>query len=191
MRITGGSLRGRTIPSGGFTDIRPTTDRARETIFNIIQNLMALEGASILDACAGTGALGFEAMSRGASSAIFVEKHRRNAELLRQTAQLLDVDRKTRILCADCLKAVSVLEGLKPNIEQTIPPINLIFCDPPYAAKLINPFFTTLQNSPILASDALFIAEHDTREVVLVPQGWAKCSERFFGETVVEFFRRE
>jgi 16S rRNA (guanine966-N2)-methyltransferase len=183
MRITGGTLRGRIVQTGGFSGIRPTTDRARETMFNILQNHTDLEGAHVLDLCAGTGALGFEAMSRGAASVVFVEKSRSNAELLRKSAQLLGVNDATTILCADCVKAIKTLEGA-PHLA----PRTLIFCDPPYSAKLINPVFSALQGSSILAPKAIFVAEHDIREVVVPPSGWERFSGRTFGETLVDFF---
>ena len=189
MRITGGTLRGRTLNTSGFVGIRPTTDRTRETIFNILTNHCECEGLHVLDLCAGTGALGFEAMSRGAASGVFVEKHRGNAELIRKSAQTLGVSDQTTILCADCVNAITTLQ----NARQTFPnlvPHNIVFCDPPYTAKLINPVFSALNASPILAPEAFFIAEHDIRETVLMPQDWIKITERLFGETVVDFFRR-
>ncbi len=190
MRITGGTFGGRNLPSSGFAGIRPTTDRARETIFNILQNHISLEGAQVLDLCAGTGALGFEAMSRGASSVVLVEKHRGNAELLRKSAQMLGVDAETRIVCADCVKAISLLEQPETQEKYHLQARNLIFCDPPYAAKLINPVFQALAGSPFVHAEAVFVAEHDTREVVIIPRLWEKFAERHFGETQVEFFRR-
>jgi 16S rRNA (guanine966-N2)-methyltransferase len=194
MRIIGGLFRGRILNTSGFAGIRPTTDRARETIFNILLNHCDFEGLHILDLCADTGALGFEAMSRGASSVVFVEKHRGNAELLRKSAQMLGVNDQTTILCADCVKAISILEktsleNISSQAASLLTPRDVIFCDPPYAAKLINPVFTALNASSILAPQAIFIAEHDTREMVLLPQGWEKFAERVLGETMVEFFR--
>lgn len=188
MRITGGILRGRALNTNGFVGIRPTTDRARETIFNILDNHCDFERLHVLDLCAGSGALGFEAMSRGAASGVFVEKHRGNAELIRKSAQMLDVNDQTTILCADCMKAITTLQNAmqsSPHLAQR----DVIFCDPPYAAKLINPVFAALNTSSILAPHALFIAEHDIRETVFIPQGWEKITERLFGETIVEFFR--
>jgi 16S rRNA (guanine(966)-N(2))-methyltransferase RsmD len=189
MRITGGTLGGRTLNTSGFVGIRPTTDRAREMMFNILANHCDFEGLHVLDLCAGTGALGFETISRGASSGVFVEKHRGNAERIRTSAQMLGVSDQTTILCADCVKAITILNNSTNQAASQLAPSNIVFCDPPYAAKLINPVVAALQSSSILAPNAIFVAEHDTREAVLPPHGWEKFAERVLGETMVEFFR--
>jgi 16S rRNA (guanine966-N2)-methyltransferase len=185
MRITGGTLRGRTLNTSGFVGIRPTTDRVRETIFNILQNHCDCEGLHVLDLCAGTGALGFETMSRGAASGVFVEIHRGNAERIRKSAQMLEVSDQTTILCADCIQAIPILQG-----ASHLAPRDIVFCDPPYSAKRINAVFAALCAASILAPEAIFIAEHDTREIVIVPPAWTKCTQRVFGETVIEFFQK-
>lgn len=181
MRITGGDLRGRTIVTSGFQGIRPTTDRARETIFNILANHCDVEDASVLDLCAGSGALGIESLSRGAASGVFIEKSRSNARLLEQTLAQLGLQDAARVLALDVLKGIPLLAAEKKTFS-------LIFCDPPYAAKLINPVFLTLIASNCMTEGGIFVAEHDTREIVLVPKGWQKLTDRSFGETVVEFF---
>ena len=189
MRIIGGTLRGRTLTTSGFNGIRPTTDRVRETIFNILNNYCDFEGAQVLDLCAGSGALAFEAVSRGAARAVLVEKHRGNAQLLRTSAQTLGVGDSITILCADCVKAIGILSTSgHPSTSDAFAPFSLIFCDPPYAARLINPVIQALANSTLPAPEALFIAEHDIRETVILPTGWTKATERVFGETVVDFF---
>jgi 16S rRNA (guanine966-N2)-methyltransferase len=181
MRITGGTLRSRTLETSGFQGIRPTTDRARETIFNILLNYGDLEGSAVLDLCAGTGALAFESLSRGAALAVLVEKHRKNCTLLAESATMLGLADAVRIVCDD---AVRSLAGLAPS------QFHYIFCDPPYSAKLINPIFQTIAASNICGEECVLIAEHDIREVVLLPKGWEKLTERKFGETIVEFFMR-
>jgi 16S rRNA (guanine966-N2)-methyltransferase len=187
MRIIGGELRGRIIPTSGFQGTRPTTDRARETIFNILHNHCDFEGASelkdnlrVLDLCAGTGALGIEALSRGAAQAVFVEKHRPNARLLTDTLKHLHLADRSTVLAAD-VTAVLRSEVLAPHA-----PFHLVFCDPPYAAKMLNTVIAALAASAHCAKNAIFVAEHDVRERVLLPQGWSNLTERTFGETVVD-----
>jgi 16S rRNA (guanine966-N2)-methyltransferase len=189
MRITGGSFRGRTLNTSGFQGIRPTTDRARETIFNIVSNHCNLEGITVLDVCAGTGALGFESISRGAVSAVFVEKSRKNCTLIGEAAQALGVSDAVRIRCDDAVHAVQHLHDDDNDNDEKYTQFDLVFCDPPYAAKLINAVFSALAVSQIFAEECIFVAEHDVREVVLLPQGWTKLTMRSFGETAVDFFQ--
>lgn len=181
MRITGGQLRSRVLNTSGFHGIRPTTDRARETMFNILLNYCDFEEARVLDICAGTGALAFEALSRGAASATLIEKSRKNCRLLAESATSLGLHDVVRVVCGD---AVETLASLSPRS------FHLIFCDPPYAAKLINSVFRALVTGKVCANECVFVAEHDIRETVLPPQGWEKLTERHFGETIVEFFRQ-
>lgn len=180
MRITGGTLRSRTLNTSGFQGIRPTTDRARETIFNILLNHREIEGMNVLDLCAGTGSLSFEALSRGAASAVLIEKNRKNCLLLAEIAKSLNIQEYMRIICADALKAAPVLAPLQ---------FDCIFTDPPYAAKLVNPLFHSIAASNLCSEGCIFIAEHAANEVVLLQKGWEKLTERKFGETIVDFFR--
>lgn len=179
MRITGGTLRSRTLNTSGFQGIRPTTDRARETIFNILLNYRDIEGMHVLDLCAGTGALSFEALSRGAASAVLIEKNRRNCLLLAEIAKSLNIQENMRLICADALKAAPMLAPLQ---------FDCIFTDPPYAAKLVNPLFQTIAASNLSREGTIFVAEHAASEVVLLQKGWEKLTARKFGETIVDFF---
>jgi 16S rRNA (guanine(966)-N(2))-methyltransferase RsmD len=187
MRVISGSLRSRIIPTSGFHGTRPTTDRARETTFNILANECDMDAASVLDLCAGTGALGIEALSRGAARAVFVDKSRSNARLLQQTLEQFHLTTQTRVLAADALQALSLLASEQATSSFTF---SLIFCDPPYAAKLINSVFSALARGGLVAHNGVFVAEHDARETVLLPEGWQKLTERAFGETVIEFFQK-
>ncbi len=181
MRITGGRLRSRTLNTSGFQGIRPTTDRARETIYNILLNHCDLDGVSVLDLCAGSGALGIEAISRGASQAVLVEKSRKNCTHLMESLKTLNIQDVVRVVCDDAVHSITTFQGQN---------FDLIFCDPPYVAMLINSVFAALAASSICSEDCIFIAEHDVRETVLLPIGWQKLTERHFGETIVEFFQK-
>jgi 16S rRNA (guanine(966)-N(2))-methyltransferase RsmD len=183
MRVISGSLRSRIIPTSGFQGTRPTTDRVRETIFNILANDCDVEGSLVLDLCAGTGALGIEALSRGASRAVFVEKGRINARLLERTLRQFQLEAQSRVLAMDALQALSILDSEQGSFA-------LIFCDPPYIAKLINSVFSAIIQHKLADHKGVFVAEHDVHETVLVPDDWRKLTDRTFGETVVEFFQK-
>lgn len=181
MRIIGGTLRGRSLSAQPFANVRPTTDRVRETVFNIVQNYVDIEGIAVLDICAGSGALGFEALSRGAARCVAIEKHRKTAAALAATARTFGVDGSIDIVQNDALKALRAFTG-----EQ----FALIFCDPPYALTLLNAVFSALDANNLAAPGALFVAEHDRRETVLPLPGWNRVADRLFGETRVDFFQR-
>ena len=152
MRIIAGSLRRRALsaPRGLLT--RPTTDRVREAIFNLVEARLSLSKAAVLDLFAGTGSLGIEALSRGAASARFVERHARVFEAARRNAASLDVSDQCQFLHAD---AVGYLERYRGG------PFDLIFADPPYhlAALARLPHLAT----PHLLAHGLFVLEHDAR----------------------------
>lgn len=154
MRIIAGRLRRRTLraPSGNLT--RPTTDRTREALFNLLEARLSFEDADVLDLFAGTGALGLEAISRGARAATFVEQSSKVMNYVRQNANDLGVADQCWMLRAD---AISYLE------RYSGPPFDVIFADPPYALD-------DLERLPDLAvphlkPDGRFVLEHDKRLV--------------------------
>lgn len=185
MRVIAGLLKGRIIPSSKLTGARPTTDRARETIFNILQNRLDFENISVLDICAGSGALGFESVSRGAESCVFIEKNARNSAEIKKIAEQFGVIENCQVLNLDALTALKFLAD-----ESVCSSFDIIFADPPYALKLINPIFSDIQKYKLANKSGIFVAEHDRRESILIPTGWQKISERLFGETMIEFFEK-
>lgn len=184
MRITGGRLRGRVFSARRFDNVRPTTDRARETVFNIVQNLVDIDGAHVLDLFAGSGALGFEALSRGAADCTAVEQHRKTADAVEATARELGVADIVRVVRQDVLKFLAQTEGPPDGAR-----FRLVFCDPPYALKAVNRVFSLLAERGLCEAGGLFVAEHDMRETVLVPEGWTHAASRSFGETTVDMFQ--
>ena len=180
MRIIGGRLRGRVLPGRALSNVRPTTDRARETVFNILQNYVEFTGARVLDLFAGSGALGFEAVSRGAESAVFVEKHRKTAEMLDASAHALGVEHEVQVVRDDVLRFLATPQSV---------PYRLVFCDPPYALTTGNRVFALLAAHKWCEPGAVLVSEHDMRETVLEQPGWRKVAERMFGETKVDFFQ--
>ncbi|MBS1536155.1 MAG: 16S rRNA (guanine(966)-N(2))-methyltransferase RsmD [Bacteroidetes bacterium] len=183
MRIIAGKFKGRTITTSAPSGVRPTTDRARETIFNILNTLIDFEGIRVLDLCAGTGALGLEALSRGAEYCCFVELSHITANLLHKTLVQFTVEpSQYNVVTMDSRLFVSKFSRSAGQ------PFDLIFTDPPYKNKLINPLFKLLKENQLLVDGGLFVAEHDIREIVLQPEGFEKINTRQFGETVVDFF---
>jgi len=152
MRIIAGKYRSRTLRTLKGQALRPTSDRLRETLFNILGPMM--QGAAFLDLYAGTGAVGIEALSRGARSAIFIEQHAAAAALIRRNLDSLKIGREAEILPVNVLRALERLETRHVHAE-------FIFLDPPYAAT--EEYETTLEflgESSLLAPGGRVIAEH-------------------------------
>jgi 16S rRNA (guanine966-N2)-methyltransferase len=208
MRITGGNLRSRTLDTGGLQGARPTTDRARETVFNIARHHCNFTGARVLDLCAGSGALGFEALSRGAGRAVFVEKSRQNCAVIARNAASLGVEDLSLVVCDDAerwlarqqreTRAQALPTSDQSTAAKLLPEFDCVFCDPPYAARFGQRLFSALQISGAHAEGTLFIVEHDARERIVPPHDdndegalWTKLTERVFGETIIEFYQRE
>ena len=178
MRIIAGRLRRRTLraPKGLLT--RPTTDRVREALFNLIESRLALDEAVVLDLFAGTGSLGLEAVSRGAAAATFVEQQARVLKVARQNADALDVADLCWFFRAD---AVAYLEHYNG------PPFDLILADPPYDLEAL-PRLPDLA-LPHLNPGGLFVLEHDAR--LAFDTHPRLDTSRPYGRTVVSVFRAD
>jgi 16S rRNA (guanine966-N2)-methyltransferase len=156
MRIIAGQFRSRPLRPLGALDIRPTSDRLRETLFNVLTagNPQALEGSVWLDLFAGTGAVGIEALSRGAAMVYFVDSAKPATELIRQNLHSLAITEGFQILPQETTKAISQLarQQIKPDY---------IFLDPPY--QLREAYQATLEKLGSLSERALVISEHEKR----------------------------
>jgi 16S rRNA (guanine(966)-N(2))-methyltransferase RsmD len=158
MRIIAGKFRSRRLRSLPGPQLRPTSDRLRETLFNVLcaGSPAALEGAVWVDLFAGTGAVGIEALSRGAATVYFVECSKSAAELIAENLRPLNVDAEVKILRQDVAAAISELE------RRSVEP-DFIFLDPPYAMRdAYDQTLTRLGNSAV-AGKALVIAEHEKK----------------------------
>lgn len=150
MEIIAGKFKNRKIASPTGLDTRPTSSRLRGSLFNICQSY--IEGARFLDLFAGSGAMGFEAISRGASWATFVEKDTQAARVIRKNVETFDVSSQTSVLCGDCLHFTQRL----PSMEA---PFDIIYLDPPYE-KWDHEILTLIDTTPILkVGGYLFIEE--------------------------------
>ena len=180
MRITGGEFASRVlrVPK---RDVRPTTDRVREALFSMLAHRGALAGARVLDAFAGSGALGLEALSRGAASAVFVEKSRDAAETLAGNISALGVDARARVVVRDAASALRSLAGAGESFD-------LCFLDPPYASSLAADTLAILAGSGLLSERALVVAESDRRHAPGPIAGLALALERRYGDTLISFY---
>lgn len=153
LRIIGGEWRSRKLPIIDAPGLRPTPDRIRETLFNWLQG--DIHGATCIDMFAGSGALGFEALSRGAKDVLFIEKNPACATQIKDNLALLNV--QVRVLQSD---ALSLLE----YIEKPEKPFDLVFLDPPYRQGLITKSLTYLATENLIDSNSLIYLEHESEE---------------------------
>jgi 16S rRNA (guanine966-N2)-methyltransferase len=170
VRIIAGSCRGRRIPVVSGSAVRPTPDRTRETLFNWLAPLII--GTRCADLCAGTGALGFEALSRGAAEAWFVERDSALSAALRRVADELGFQNRAHV----CEQSVESFLS-RPAAER----FNLVFLDPPYGTPL-GPLLGQL--TPLLAPDALVYVERDVRENLAQSVGTAEIVKQSHGGRV-------
>ncbi len=177
MRVTGGSLKGRRLraPREG---LRPTSDRVREALFARIDP----EGASVLDLYAGTGALGIEALSRGADRAVFVERSARCAAVLRGNLETLGVSERCEVLVAQALRAI-------PRLAERGLRFDLVLLDPPYASEESGAVLAALAGAELLPEGAIVVVESSRRRPPPAVEGLEVLDERRYGETLVTRFR--
>jgi 16S rRNA (guanine966-N2)-methyltransferase len=153
MRIIAGAFRSRQLKSLKGLALRPTSDMLRETLFNILGP--RVEGTRFLDLFAGTGAVGIEAISRGAVLAVFVENHRAAARLIRENLASLGITSQARIIASDAIAAIAKLEKEPPA------PFDFIFLDPPYAQeKEYDGTLRALEKSSLAGESTILVAEH-------------------------------
>src|SRR6267378_4452975 len=155
MRIIAGKFRSRQLKSLKGMALRPTTDKLRETLFNVLGALVV--DARFVDLYAGTGAVGIEALSRGAREAIFVEKHPPAVSLIKKNLDSLEIRKGVRVLALDALKSVERL-AQEPSVANTR--MDILFLDPPYAeAEAYKKVLAFLGDADLLAENAVVIAE--------------------------------
>lgn len=158
VRIIGGQFKRRSINFIDADGLRPTPDRLRETLFNWL--LADMHGARVLDSCAGSGVLGFEALSRGAAHCTFIETNRAQSLLLLQNAQQLHIDTEHyRILHGAAEQILSQNHSFDPSFKQ---PFDIVFIDPPYAEDLWQPILTALISNELITAETLIYLEADT-----------------------------
>lgn len=179
MRITGGDYRGRVLQSPKDRTIRPTSDKVRQAVFNILHSRGSVEGAAVLDAFCGTGALGLEALSRGALCCTFMDKNRGSLRLAQDNFAALKITAQHSFVLKDATKA-----GPKPP---EIAAANLVFLDPPYKQDLIGPALASLTGGGWIAADADILVESEQSfdPASLAALGYDIAMTRDYGDTKV------
>lgn len=175
MKIVAGHFRGRKLLVPKNNDIRPTSDKIRGAVFNMLQSRGALDGAHVLDAFCGTGALGLEALSRGASSCVFMDKARDSLSLARDNAEMLDVEAEFLLRDATNISA---------RTENT-PAYNLVFLDPPYAKGFVPTALQGLLDGGCLAPNAWIVCETERAFTYSGTEGCEMDNEKTYGDTKI------
>jgi 16S rRNA (guanine966-N2)-methyltransferase len=185
MRIVAGSLRGRPLVAPRGHSTRPTADRTRQAIFNVIEHAAwapDLEAARVIDVFAGSGALGIEALSRGATACLFVEHDAAALAAVGANIERLGLTDRSRTLRRDAGR-------LGPRTERDGVPFDIAFLDPPYGAGLVETTLERLREGGWLARGALVVVERGEGEPAVAPAGYALLDERVWGAARVSFLR--
>lgn len=183
MRVVGGALSGRRLAAPGGRDIRPTADRLRESLFNILAHgppdlrcELAGGDVTVLDGFCGTGALGIEALSRGAAHAVFLDAAPASLALVRRNVAALGLADRVRMIRANALRPPPAVAAA-----------GLVFLDPPYGKDLAGPALTALASAGWLAPAAKAVLELAERDGVPSPSGFRLLEQRRYGGTRVAF----
>lgn len=183
MRIVGGKFKGRKLTAPAGLDTRPTSDRARESIFNILEHQpwgrAALRGKRVLDIFAGTGALGLEAFSRGAAHVTFMDNSEIALKSLRSNAKNMGSSDEIKAMRADAT-----------NLPQAIEPCDLIFMDAPYKSGLTDIALSALINKGWLIKGSVCVIESSKEEKWPCPKGFEELDVRTYGKAQVSFIQK-
>ncbi|GJL85554.1 MAG: methyltransferase [Micavibrio sp.] len=177
MRIVSGKYGGRKLSVPKGNDIRPTSDKIRGAVFNILRSRGTLEGTVVIDAFCGTGALGLEALSQGASSCSFIDKNKDSLNLAKQNVEAFGVEDEARFILKDSTKL-----GPRPA---DMPLVTLAFLDPPYNQTLVTPTLAALHEGGWLAGEALLVLEVEKSFNESLPTPFKVLDERNYGGTTI------
>ena len=182
MRVVGGRLKGRNLATPSSQAIRPTADRVRESVFNILVHAYdnPIEGARGLDLFAGTGALGIEAVSRGAAFTLFVDNGAEARALLRNNVEALGLGGVTKVYRRD---------ATNPGPAHPMEPFSLVFLDPPYRMKLAEKALASLRDGGWLTAGALLVVEEHKAAGFAAPEGFEELERRRYDDTEFTFLR--
>jgi 16S rRNA (guanine966-N2)-methyltransferase len=182
MRVVGGRLKGRNLAAPSSQAIRPTADRLRESVFNILIHAYddPIQGARVLDLFAGTGALGIEAVSRGALFTLFVDNGAEARALLRNNVEALGLGGVTKVYRRD---------ATNPGPAHPMEPFALAFLDPPYGKQLAEKSLVSLRDGGWLTSGALLVVEEAKAAAFAVPEGFEELERRAYDDTEFVFLR--
>ncbi len=179
MRIIAGQAGGIRLHSLKGSSTRPTLDRVKEDVFNILGGVIA--GCRGLDLFAGFGGLGLEALSRGAESMVFVEKNYRNTAIIRKNIKLCRFAEQAEVVCAD---VVMFLEKAENSFD-------LIFLDPPYQQGYLERVFTLIARKKLLTAQGIIVCEHHFKEEAKYTENLNLIREKKYGETIIDIYQEE
>ena len=185
MRIVGGTFKGRRLVAPEGRDVRPTSDRVRESVFNILEHAAfspRFNDASVIDVFAGTGALGLEAMSRGASTVTFVENDDRSRATILKNAGTLGKARAIHVLRLDATK-------LPPPPRAARCPATLVFMDAPYDQEVSGPTLLSLKSRGWIGPESLCIVETASKTEFEIPLGFEVLDQRKYGAALISFVK--
>lgn len=179
MRIVGGISRGKSLVTPSDGNVRPTSDRVREALFNILGHRTPPlpNGAQVLDLFAGTGALGLEALSRGATHVYFLDNAAPSLALIRTNIERMGIDAQTSIIRSDAI-----------SIRQAQKTMDLVFVDPPYGTNLIEPALAAAHDQGWIGAHTIIVVEADSRDDVTVPNELVLEDKRRYGNTTIRIF---
>ncbi len=178
MRVITGKYKGRVLSSVRDNSVRPATDRVKGTIFNVLQSRLRISNAHVLDVFAGSGSLGFEALSRGAADVVFVDDRRAVLDMIERNAETLG--------CVDA--SILIQSDAMRFIEQTQDQFDLIFADPPYAYERMGEIPTLIFQRRLLKNEGFLIIEHAKRTIFESTPLYRIAVQKEFGNTRLSFF---
>lgn len=179
MRVIAGKYRGRALKGPKHEGVRPTADRIKEAMFNILG--ARIQGAAFLDLFAGTGGIGIEALSRGASSVVFADRNLSSVKLIHQNVKILHLDEKVRVLHLSFERAADLLA--KENFQ-----FDLIFLDPPFEDGILIKAIEKILDWNLIRNEGIIIAEHPRKIILNIPE--LQGETRNYGDICLTFFNK-
>lgn len=182
MRVIAGEARGRQLLAPKSLRVRPTADRVKEALFSkLLSRLGEFDGMRVLDIFAGTGNLGIEALSRGASYAVFIDSHRESAEVIRKNLEITRYAEQSKVVLQEAAPALKWLARGEA-------PFHLVFLDPPYHEGHTENILEILSESPLVDTGTTIVAEFSAKETI--PRSFGRLKEterRIYGDTALSF----
>lgn len=179
VRVISGSARGLKLNTPGDDRVRPTTDRVKESMFNIVQDWVY--DSQVLDLFAGSGALGIEALSRGASQAVFCDNSLDSIKIIKSNIEKARVVDRSQIVSDDFKRCLRDMEAKNQSFD-------MIFVDPPYYKGLFEEVLDTIRACKILKKDGIVIVEHDAKRPIGQVEGLEVYKEKKYGITMLTFY---
>ena len=179
VRVISGSARGLKLNTPGDDRVRPTTDRVKESMFNIVQDWVY--DSQVLDLFAGSGALGIEALSRGASQAVFCDNSLDSIKIIKSNIEKARVADRSQIVSGDFKRSLRDMEAKNQSFD-------MIFVDPPYYEGLFEEVLDTIRSCKILKKDGIVIVEHDAKKPIGQVEGLEVYKEKKYGITMLTFY---